>query len=126
MDRAHRVRRRSDFDRVRRQGRRLAHPLLRLQLAPNELAVTRFGFVVSKRVAPLAHDRNRLRRRLRELARAEIAALPGGYDLILSAQPAARDADFVALGAALRQLLRRARLAEPPASAAPLLDRPSP
>lgn len=88
--------------------------------------MTRFGFVVGKRVAALAHDRNRLRRRLRELARAELAATPGGYDLILIAQPAARDASFAELGAALRQLLRRARLPDLPAPAAPPTARPAP
>jgi len=76
--------------------------------------VTRFGFVVGKRVAVLAHDRNRLRRRLRELARPALATLPAGYDLVLIAQPAAREASFADLGEALRQLLRRTRLAEPP------------
>lgn len=95
---------------MRQEGRRLAHPLLRLQWAANGLAITRFGFVVSKRVALRAHERNLVRRRLRELARAEASRLAGGYDVIISAQAASRTAAFRELGGALQQLLRRARL----------------
>ena len=119
MDREHRVRLRADFGRVRQEGRRLAHPLLRLQWAPNGLAVTRFGFVVGKRVAARAHERNLLRRRLRELARAALPRLEGGVDVVVLAQPAAREAPFAALAAALSQLLRRARLERPAGGSAP-------
>lgn len=117
MDRAHRVRHRDDFARVRRQGRRLAHPLLRLQWAANDLPLTRFGFVVSKRVALRAHERNLIRRRLRELVRAELGHMLPGYDVIISAQAAARAAGYQELGAAVLQLLQRARLrqSDPPA-----------
>lgn len=113
MDRAHRVRARNDFARAR-QGRRLAHPLLRMQWAANDLAITRFGFVVSKRVALRAHERNLIRRRLREIARAQLPALAGGYDVVISAQAAARTAAFQELGDAMRQLFQRARLMRPP------------
>lgn len=121
MDREHRVRRRDDVARVRREGRRVAHPLLRLQWAPNALSITRFGFIVSKRVAMRAHERNLVRRRLRELARAELARLGTGYDVIVTAQPPARGATYRELGTALRTLLQRARLwrADAPESPAP-------
>jgi len=110
VDREHRLRRRDDFSRVRQGGRRLAHPLLRLQWAPGAGTVTRFAFVVSKRVATRAHERNLVRRRLRVLARAELPQVADGYDVIVNAQPAARLAGYQELDAALRQLLRRARL----------------
>lgn len=110
MDRQHRVRRRDDFARIRREGQRLAHPLLRLQWLPNALPVTRFGFIVGKRVALRAHERNLVRRRLRELTRAELAHVSTGYDVLMTAQPVARGATYQELGAAVRQLLQRARL----------------
>jgi ribonuclease P protein component len=113
VDRQHRVRKRDDFARIRSEGRRLANPLLRIQWAPNALAMTRFGFIVSKRVAVRAHERNLVRRRLRELARAELAALAPGYDILLQAQPPARAAGYRELDVALRHLLQRARLRRP-------------
>lgn len=104
------MRQRDDFARIRKVGRRLADPLLRLQWAPNTLPITRFGFVVSKRVATRAHERNLVRRRLRELARAELGKLSGGYDVIINAQPAARAAGYQELAVAVRHLLQRAKL----------------
>lgn len=113
MDRAHRIRRRDDFARVRQEGRRLAHPLLRLQWAANALPLTRFGFVVSKRVALRAHERNLIRRRLRELARTRLDQVAPGYDVVITAQTAARSAGYQELGGALHQLLQRSRLWRP-------------
>ena len=81
-----------------------------MQWVANALPVTRFGFVVGKRVAARAHERNLVRRRLRELARAQLPHLATGYDIVMSAQPPARLAGYAELAAALRQLLRRAQL----------------
>ncbi|MCL4544256.1 MAG: ribonuclease P protein component [Chloroflexi bacterium] len=110
VDRAHRVRLRSDFARIRLSGRRVSHPLVRLQWASNGLPVTRFGFVVGRRVAPRAHDRNRVRRRLREIARGTLPHLPDGIDIVFIAQAGAVDASFHELYQAVGELLARSRL----------------
>jgi ribonuclease P protein component len=81
-----------------------------LQWAASAAPVTRFGFVVGKRVAARAHERNIVRRRLRALARAELPQLVDGYDVIVTAQPAARLAGYQELDTALQNLMRRARL----------------
>ena len=78
-------------------------------MARTELSESRCGFAISKRVGT-AVVRNRIRRRLREHLRARLAAIGAGYDLVLSARPAAAHATFEELGAALDDLLRRARL----------------
>lgn len=110
VDRVHRVRLRSDFERVRRSGRRVGDILLRMRWAQNEESTTRFGFVVGRRVAARAHDRNRVRRRLRELARRFIPLLPEGQDIVFSAQTGAADASYWELEEAMLKLLRRAGL----------------
>ena len=117
MDREHRVRRRSDYVRTQREGRRLSHPLLRIRWVANGLPVTRFGIVVGKRVAAKAHERNLVRRRLREQARQLLPDLREGFDVVVIAQPAARAAAFAELGTALRQVLERARLGRCPEGA---------
>jgi ribonuclease P protein component len=47
---------------------------LTLVVAPAPAGGGRLGFVIGRRVAPRAVDRNRLRRKLREAARANLAA----------------------------------------------------
>ena len=75
---------------------------------PNQLAYARFGFIVSKRAAPLSVTRNRVRRRLREIVR----ALPfqDGWDVLLIARQSTAEAPFDALRAATASLARRLRL----------------
>jgi ribonuclease P protein component len=107
-----RMRHRAEFTmavrRGRRSGRRLLTAYLLVRDAPGETA--RVGFVVSRAVGG-AVVRNRVRRRLRHLARGYLDCLPGGSLLVVRANPpaaAARQADLAAeLDLVLGNLLRR-------------------
>lgn len=70
----------------------------------------RVGFSVSKRVGG-AVVRNRVKRRLREAVRVRLTSLPPGWDIVISARPAAATVDHATLDAELGVLLGRARLA---------------
>jgi ribonuclease P protein component len=110
LGRDQRIRRKSDFEALRERGISRAHPLLVLRAAPNGLPYARFGFVVGRRVAAKAVDRNRVRRRLREIARRN--AVRGGWDLLFIARHAAVGVDFKELVAAVLGLERRVGLVE--------------
>jgi ribonuclease P protein component len=91
-----------------RAGRRLltGHLLAR----PESAEHPRIGFVVGRSVGP-AVLRNKVRRRLRHLARGYLQVLPGGSLLVLRAHPAAataRQAEIAAeLDLVIKALLRR-------------------
>jgi ribonuclease P protein component len=68
----------------------------------------RIGFVVSKAVGN-AVARNRVKRRLRHLAREHVSTLPGSAVLVVRALPAAATASYADLGADLDRCLRRVR-----------------
>ena len=108
-----RLRKRPEFIKVQDGGAKLsADCLLGLYLA-NGRPETRLGLTVSTKVGP-AVVRNRVRRRLRELFRANRASLPRGFDLVLIARPTAAKADFAGLarafGKVTLELSRRAGL----------------
>jgi ribonuclease P protein component len=109
----------ADFRRTRSEGRSWAHPMLGLHARRTGAAHFRAGIAVGKRVGG-AVQRNRVKRRVRELLRSRLAELTPGWDVVISARPPAANATFVELGAAIDQLLGRARLrATPPPAAAP-------
>jgi ribonuclease P protein component len=97
------------FQRVRREGRSWAHPLLVLCALPNDLEHSRFGFSVSHWVGK-AVVRNRAKRLLREATRLRQGDIKEGWDLVLIARNPIREADFKQVDQAVEQLLRRAGL----------------
>ncbi len=96
------LRTRGQFGAVLRAGRRERRTLVALAARPNDLERLRVGYAVGKRVGG-AVVRNRVRRRLRELMRRYAGVLEGGgsgaggWDLVVTAQPAASDASFAEL-----------------------------
>ena len=114
MKRRFRLKRASDFQRVRRNGRSFAHPLVVLVVAPNAEGRVRIG-VAAGRTIGHAVARNRAKRRLREVMRPLIPQLPPGWDILLIARRPINQAPFAALQQAVHQLLRRAGLLPPSA-----------
>jgi ribonuclease P protein component len=113
MQRAERLRRRSDFSAVYGRGRSWSSDLLAVRVLRTQGPHSRFGFAVGKRVGG-AVVRNQVKRRLREAVRA-LGPLPG-WDVVVIARAPAAQADYWSLLAALRSLLGRAGLLAPVAA----------
>ncbi len=110
MKRVHRLRRPQQFQRVRREGRTVYHPLLQLNVASNRRKHTRCGFVVTKRIGS-AVQRNRARRRIREAVRLVFDHIVPGVDLVVIVRSAeVTTVPFMTLQATIEQLLRRVHL----------------
>lgn len=112
---ASRMRRSSEFSRVVRNGSRAGRQLVSAHLLvlrdpAGSGEPARIGFVVSRAVGG-AVVRNRVRRRLRHLARGYLRSLPEGSLLVVRASPqaaTARQADLAAeLNLVIATLLRR-------------------
>ncbi|HLX40387.1 MAG TPA: ribonuclease P protein component [Ktedonobacteraceae bacterium] len=112
LKRAFRLRKSSEFLRVRQQGRSFASRLLILAYVANESETTRIGFVVSKRVSKHAVERNYIKRLLSEVVRPLLPNLPGGLDIVLNVRNTAVNADIRTLKQEVLTLFQRARLLE--------------
>jgi ribonuclease P protein component len=104
-----------EFALVYRQGRSWSSGPLVLRAMPNGLPVTRYGFSVSRRIGN-AVTRNRVKRWLREIVRAE--SVRAGYDIVMVARSTAPEAGFAGLKVATEALLKRALLIDGPAEPA--------
>ena len=109
MKRRYRVHTDKRFQEIRRQGRSYANQLLVLCALPNDLPYSRFGFTVNSRIGN-AVQRNRIKRRLREIMRLQQDTLQSGWDIVLIARQPIRSADYHEMETACARLLRRAQL----------------
>lgn len=110
LPRQHRLLATRDFQRIYRRGRSSRSQTLQLRMQENGRPITRFGIVVSNRIAKRAVVRNRLKRRLRESVRPLLSRIRPGFDVILSAQTGADAATLQELRQDLQAVLDRARL----------------
>ncbi len=109
MQRKYRLRDDEQFQRVKKDGSSWSHVLLVLCVLPNQLEYSRCGFSVSKRVGKAA-VRNRVKRLLREAARARQALIVPGQDLVFIARRPIAGADYDEVDRAVEQLLGQAGL----------------
>jgi len=117
-----RLTRSARFVEIRRKGESVAHPLVILTKMPNGLPVSRFGFVVSRRMGK-ATERNRARRLMRESIRLRLPTLAVGYDVVLIARQPMRGAGFAEVDQAIERLIRRAGLVRHSSEAAESVSR---
>ena len=110
MNRERRLRKRRDFQWTRVRGRRYSDRMLIVGMARSDVAVTRFGFVVSRRVG-MAVVRNKVKRRLREVARS--LSVQEGWNVVITARPQCVEAKYWELRASLEALCRRAGILDP-------------
>jgi ribonuclease P protein component len=91
----------SDFRRLYAKGKSSANRFLVLYCRRNGRGVNRMGYTVSAKLGG-AVVRNRVRRRLREIARLNAPRLKSGWDVVVVARMRAVGASYAELDAAYR------------------------
>ncbi len=109
LPKSHRLHHAADIALVKRHGQSKRHPLIILLVRKNELEVSRFAFITSKRVGN-AVVRNRIRRLMRESIRLHLPNLHEGNDCLLIARQGSDEVAFVEIETAVSQLLHRVRM----------------
>ena len=109
------LKKRQDYVRVQRAGRRRHRNTVSLLILPGRLPLARLGLTVSARVGK-AIVRNRVKRRLRAIARERSSLLEAGIDYVVIAQPRAAQASYRDLDGDLTFLLAQAAAGWPRAS----------
>lgn len=111
LARGHRLNKKQDIEKVFKRGRSVYAGSLGLRASPNNLETSRFTVVVSLKVSKKAVERNRLKRRLREILRQEIMpAVKNGIDGLILTQPPLLKLTFLELRELMLALFKKARL----------------
>ena len=92
---------------VYNRGRVWTNRWLVMKALPNRLDLSRYGFSISRQVGN-AVTRNRVKRRLREIAR--VTPVEPGWDIVFIARPTAAGVRYANLEQSVRGLLSRVGL----------------
>jgi ribonuclease P protein component len=111
-----RLRKHADYQRAYAAGRKRQSASMSWFLAPQSPPAPaaplpsgpRVGLTAGK-VLGKAHERNRIKRRMREAVRLHTALLPKGFDLIFHPRRSVRTIDFAKLEAEVVRILQQAR-----------------
>lgn len=109
-----RLRKHSDYQRAYASARKRQSASMSWFLAPQpaadgEPAGPRIGLTAGK-VIGKAHERNRIKRRMREALRRHVDLLPGGFDLIFHPRRAVLTIEFTKLETEVVRILEQARI----------------
>ena len=91
-----RLAKKKDFDLVFQHGRGFKEGFLYFKIKENGLSFSRFGSVVSKKFSKKAVERNKIRRRLREIIRKKLPEIKKPIDIVIIVNPGAEN-DFFEL-----------------------------
>ena len=112
------------FSQIHIEGNSAANRLLVIRYLANGSDFSRFSLLVNKRIGNAA-QRNKVRRRLREVVR--LTSVKAGWDALIIVRRGAGSANYQELKDATDNLLQRANLVEkPPQPSCPgqIVDRP--
>ena len=105
-----RLRLKNDFKRVFEKGKFYQEGFLAVKILSNDSDVSRFGFIVSKKISKKAVVRNKIKRRLRESVRLKLknGSIKNGFDAAVLARPEIIDKSFFEIDGAVGKLLEKA------------------
>jgi len=108
--RVNRLKKKSEIERVFKEGKKFKEDFLILKLAKNSLNKVRFAFIVSQKVSKKATIRNKIRRRLKDLAQSKLKKIKKGMDVLLIALPGLETKDFWEIEEIINKLFSKAKL----------------
>lgn len=108
LPRKYRITKNKEFEAVFKNGKYFSTKYLFARVLPNNLEFDRFGFIVSLKVSKKAHERAKIKRRLRESAAKLLrASAKNSLDFVIIAKKSALEVDFQNLNREMEYIFRK-------------------
>ncbi len=106
----HRLKKKKDFEKVLKEGSFFRTNHLFLKIKKNEINISRIGFIISKKKIKKAVERNRVKRKLREIIRFYLSKIKPGYDMVFGVMSEAEGKEYQELEKTVIQILKKAKI----------------
>lgn len=103
-----RLSKQKDFERIFSRGKECRNDWLVIKLLIKQQPFSRFGLVISAKVAKKAVRRNRLRRQIRAILYQHLAEIKPGLDVVLIVRPRLLELDYRQLEKIIMDLFKKA------------------
>ena len=94
LAKTYRLAKRSDFDHLFKCGKKINFPIFTIRYLDNGLNKSRFAVVVSNKISKKATERNKIKRRVREIIRTNLSNFRQHSDLLISVLPPIKSLDY--------------------------------
>jgi len=113
LPKANRLKKGKYFKKVFEEGRGFKEGPLYLKIKENNLAHSRFGFTINKRVSKKAVVRNRIKRKLREVVKEKLPNLIKKVDGVIVIMPEFEEKELENLKEVVKKLFLKAKIIHP-------------
>jgi ribonuclease P protein component len=110
LPKKNRLKHKKDFKKVYRLGKSERDKFLVLRTLENNLDSSRFGIIISKKVAKKATVRNLIRRKIREAIRSFLPEVKPGFDIVVFTLQGIENLDFWQIKESLEKVFKKAKL----------------
>ncbi|MEO5928162.1 MAG: ribonuclease P protein component [Patescibacteria group bacterium] len=107
LEKAHRLTQDRHFEKLSNQGRSVFGPFVTMRVRQTGENSPKIAFITSTKVFKLAVDRNRVKRRLREILRQLLPKVPTNVHVLFVVKPEALKAKHIELVAEIERLLTK-------------------
>jgi len=110
LPKENRLKKEKEFEAVFKGGRTLKGKSVFLKYLINGTDKTRIGFVVSKKISKLAVERNKVKRRMREIIRLKKKDIKEGLSIVIISLPSIKGMTYQEMKEDLESLLSKKEL----------------
>ena len=110
LPKENRLKKEKEFEAVFKGGRTLKGKSVFLRYLINGTDKTRIGFVVSKKISKLAVERNKVKRRMREIIRLKKKDIKEGLSIVIISLPSIKGTTYQEMEEDLENLLSKKEL----------------
>lgn len=108
LSKKYRITKNKEFEAAFKEGKSFSTEYLFAKVLPNNLGFDKFGFIVSLKVSKKAHERVKVKRRLRESAAKVIrVSVENSLDFVIIAKKSVLEADFYNLDQEIQYIFRK-------------------